>query len=57
MGNTTSPIKTVLSAMNKCYRNDASLRPTARELAVYKQSELDAIELPLRVMDRFEFDE
>ena len=43
--------------MNKCYRNDARLRPTARELAIYLQSELDAIELPLRVMDRFEFDE
>jgi hypothetical protein len=42
--------------MNKCYRNEARLRPSARELAAYLQSELDAIELPLKVMDRFNFD-
>ena len=57
VGNSTSPIKTILNAMKKCYRNDAKLRPTARELAMYLQSELDAIELPLKVMNRFEFDE
>lgn len=54
--NSTSPIKAILTAMNKCYRNDAKLRPSAKEIANYLQSELDAIELPLKVMDRFEFD-
>lgn len=42
--------------MNKCYRNNAELRPSAKGIANYLQSELDAIELPLKVMDRFEFD-
>jgi len=56
MKNSTIPIRAVLTAMNKCYRNDARLRPTARELAAYLQSELDAIELPIKVMNRFEFD-
>jgi hypothetical protein len=54
--NSTSPIKAILTAMNKCYRNNAELRPSAKEIANYLQSELDAIELPLKVMDRFEFD-
>ena len=54
--NSTIPIRAVLTARNKCYRNDARLRPTARELAAYLQSELDAIELPIKVMNRFEFD-
>ncbi len=53
--NTTDPsMKAILTAMNKCYRNDATLRPSAREVAGYLQSELDGVELPLKVMDRFE---
>jgi len=37
----------VLTAMDRCYRNDVKLRPSARELANYLKMELDAVELPL----------
>lgn len=36
-------IKAVINAMNRCYRNNATLRPSAREVADYLQSELDAV--------------
>ena len=43
--NSTDPsIKAIINAMNKCYRNDAELRPSAREVANYLQTELDSIE-------------
>lgn len=43
-------------AMDRCYRNDAEMRPSAREIALYLKTELDAVELPIKVMDRFDFD-
>ena len=53
--NTTNPsISAVLTAMDRCYRNDAHIRPSARELASYLKSELNEIELPLKVVDRFD---
>jgi serine/threonine protein kinase len=51
----SSSIKAILSAMNKCYRNNATLRPSAAYIATYLQSELDTIELRTKVMDSFEF--
>lgn len=43
--NSTDPsIKAVLTAMNRCYRNDPGLRPSSREIADYLQSQLDALE-------------
>jgi hypothetical protein len=51
----SSSIKAILSAMNKCYRNNATLRPSAEYIATYLQSELDTIELRMKVMDSFEF--
>lgn len=45
--NSTDPsIIAVLTAMDRCYRNDAVLRPSARELATFLRTELDAVELP-----------
>lgn len=53
--NTTDPsIKAVLIAMERSYRNDADLRPSARELADYLKSELDAVELPINVVDQID---
>ena len=53
--NITNPsITAVLTAMDRCYRNDAELRPSARELANYLKSELDEVELPIKVVDRFD---
>lgn len=53
---TDPSIKAVLVAMDRCYRNDATLRPSAREVATYLKSELDTIEAPLKVMERFDLD-
>ncbi|KAL7544830.1 hypothetical protein ACHAWF_008194 [Thalassiosira exigua] len=36
-------IQVILSAMDGCYRNDPGLRPSARELATYLKTWLDAI--------------
>ena len=42
--NSTDPsIKAVLTAMNRCYRNDPELRPSSREVADYLQTQLDAL--------------
>ena len=46
---TDSSVKAVLHAMDRCYRNDAELRPSARELAGYLKSELNAVEIPISV--------
>ena len=52
---TDTNIKAVLTAMDRCYRNDVELRPSARELAGYLKSELDAVELAVDLVDRFDF--
>ena len=41
---TDSSIKAVLNAMNRCYRNDPVLRPSAKDTYNYLKTELDAIE-------------
>ena len=43
--NSTDPrIKAILTAMDRCYRNNPQLRPSARELASYLKSQLNAVE-------------
>ena len=51
---TDSNLRAILTAMDRCYRNDAELRPSARELAVYLKTELDAVETAVDSVDRFE---
>mmetsp|Transcript_31976 Transcript_31976/g.72435 ORF Transcript_31976/g.72435 Transcript_31976/m.72435 type:complete len:196 (+) Transcript_31976:720-1307(+) len=38
-------VRSVLTAMERCYRNDPSKRPTARELAAYLRGELRRIDV------------
>ena len=53
--NITNPsITAVLTAMDRCYRNDAEIRPSARELANDLKSELNEVELPIKMVDRFD---
>jgi len=55
--NSTDPnVQTVLTAMERCYRNDASLRPSARELADYLREELESFERGDSVVTEFEID-
>ena len=47
--NTTDiSIKAVVNAMNRCYRNDPVLRPSARDTYNYLKTELDAIERSMK---------
>jgi len=52
---TDSNMMAVLAAMDRRDRNDAELRPSARELADYLKSELDAVQVPIELVDRFDF--
>ena len=53
--NSTDPsIKAVLTAMDRCYRNDAELRPSARELAIYLKTELDAVNTAINMTNHFD---